>query len=205
MEILSFQLTPFVMNCYVLKDEGQAVIIDPGEATPELFASVEDSEVTMIINTHCHLDHCAGNAEVKEKTGADLVCHEEALPMLQGMSQQAQMFGLEVPPSPDPDRFLAEGDTVKVGNVSLDVIYTPGHAPGHISLVGDGYIFDGDVLFAGSIGRTDLPGGSMEVLLDVIKNKLMVLPDDTVVYSGHGPETTIGMERKINPFVQGIL
>ena len=113
------------------------------------------------------------------------------------------MFGVRVPASPDPDRFINEGDTIDIGGATLKVFHTPGHAPGHVVLVGDGFVIAGDTLFAGSIGRTDLPGGDYDTLIRAIKEKLLVLPDDTVVYSGHGPATTIGAERRSNPFLVG--
>ena len=113
------------------------------------------------------------------------------------------MFGAHFDASPDPDRYIKEGDTVSVGNITFGVREAPGHSPGHIVLVGDGFVIGGDVLFAGSIGRTDLPGGSYPQLIDSIKTKLLTLPDDTIVYNGHGPETTIGVERRTNPFLVG--
>lgn len=204
MQLLSFQLTPFMMNCYVLKDGNEAIVIDPGEAAPELKASVADSQVTMIFNTHCHCDHSAGNAEMVAATGAPLVCHRDDLPLLRSLEQQGMMFGVRVPPSPEPDRFVEEGDEIQVGAVRLKVLHTPGHAPGHVVLVGDGFVIGGDVLFQGSIGRTDLPGGDHEQLLASIRDKLLPLPDDTVVYCGHGPNTTIGAERRSNPFLVGL-
>jgi hydroxyacylglutathione hydrolase len=203
-EMLTFQLSPVVTNCYVLKEGGEALIIDPGEPAEELLASVADAKVTMVFNTHCHFDHSAGNAGVIAATGAPLVCHQEAVPMLQAMEMQGQMFGVPITASPDPDRLVEEGDTITVGSTSFEVLYTPGHAPGHVVLVGDGVVFGGDVLFAGSIGRTDLPGGDHELLLESIKTKLLPLPDETVVYSGHGPPTTIGQERASNPFLIGL-
>ena len=204
LEILSFEMTPFAMNCYVLKDGGETIVIDPGEATKELKACVADDTVTMIFNTHCHLDHSGGNAAMVAATGAPLVCHEADLPLLKSLPQQGMMFGVTCAPSPLPDRFIEEGDVVTVGGVSMKVLHTPGHAPGHVVLVGDGFVIAGDVLFNGSIGRTDLPGGNMEQLLDSIKTKLWPLPDDTVVYCGHGPSTTIGRERATNPFLRGL-
>ena len=204
MEILSFEMTPFMMNCYVLKDGGETLVIDPGEATEELKQCVADENVTMIFNTHCHIDHSAGNAGMVAATGAPLVCHEDDLPLLRGLAQQGQMFGFPCEASPDPDRFINEGDTVTVGSVSMKVLHTPGHAPGHVVLVGDGFVIGGDVLFNGSIGRTDLPGGDHAQLLESIKTKLWPLPDETVVYCGHGPATTIGKERATNPFLQGL-
>lgn len=201
MELLCFPLTPFYTNSYVLKDNGEAIIVDPGEASPRLLRSVEDSKVTLIVNTHCHCDHAGGNAGVKAATGAPLAIHREELPLLESLPQQGLMFGVPFPPSPPPDRFLEEGDAIRVGNITLRVLHAPGHSPGHIVLAGMGFVLAGDVLFAGSIGRTDLPGGSYPRLLDSIRAKLLTLPDDTVVYSGHGPETTIGAERASNPFL----
>ena len=201
MEVLTFQITPFLVNCFVVKDGGEALVIDPGEAAPRLLRAIESCDVRAIVNTHCHCDHCGGNAALKEKTQADLMIHKDELPLLRSMEMQGQMFGVPVTPSPDPDRFLSEGDTLDVGNVSLEVFHAPGHSPGHIVLVGDGVVFGGDVLFSGSIGRTDLPGGNYRQLLESIRTKLLVLPDDTIVYSGHGPDTTIGTERRTNPFL----
>jgi len=201
LEILSFTMTPFIMNGFVLKHGGEAIVVDPGDATPELKAALAGSKVTMIFNTHCHIDHCGGNAEMIRHTGAPLVMHADDLPLLEAMPQQGMMFGVSAEPSPPPDRFVAEGDTIEVGGVPLKVLHTPGHAPGHVVLVGDGFVIGGDVLFQGSIGRTDLPGGNHAQLIDSIMTKLMPLPDDTVVYCGHGPATTIGAERATNPFL----
>lgn len=201
MEILEFTLTPFMMNCFVLKDGGEAIVIDPGEASRELIASVADSDVKMIFNTHCHIDHVGGNAEMVKVTGAPLVCHEADLPLLRAVAQQGQMFGVSVPPSPEPDRLITEGEVITIGSVDLKVLHTPGHAPGHVVLVGDGFVFGGDVLFQNSIGRTDLPGGNYDQLIKSIKTKMLTLPDETIVYCGHGPATTIGAERASNPFL----
>lgn len=203
MELLSFELTPFMTNCYVIKDGGEALVVDPGEAAPRLLRSLEGSKVVMVVNTHCHCDHSGGNAGVVKATGAPLAIHEEELPLLQSIEQQGLLFGVPFPASPAPDRFLKEGEVIRVGAVELKVLHAPGHAPGHIVLAGDGFVLAGDVLFAGSVGRTDLPGGSYPQLIASIRTKLLTLPDDTVVYSGHGPETTIGRERATNPFLVG--
>ncbi len=201
MEIKVYEITPFLVNTYILISEGEAIVIDPGEANPKLIKDLETLEVKAVINTHCHIDHCGGNFGVCRATGAPLLVHPESKILLQTLGQQALMFGVPVQSSPPPDGYLQEGDEIKVGDIVLKVLYTPGHAPGHISLVGDGITFVGDVLFQGSIGRTDLPGGDYETLLSSIKEKLFFLPDNTVVYPGHGPTTTIGAERTDNPFV----
>ncbi len=203
MELLSFELTPFMTNCYVIKDGGEALVIDPGDAPPALLRSLADCKVVLVVNTHCHCDHSGGNAGVMKATGAPLAIHEAELPLLESIEQQGILFGVPFKASPAPDRYLKEGDVVRVGSVELKVLHAPGHSPGHIVLVGDGFAIVGDVLFAGSIGRTDLPGGSYGQLLESIRSKLLTLPDNTVVYSGHGPDTTIGRERVSNPFLVG--
>ena len=201
MEIAVFPVTPFYTNCYVVKDGGQAIVIDPGEATRELKEFLSGCEVTMVFNTHCHCDHCGGNAEIMDLTKAPLVCHEADLPLLRALPDQGRMFGVAFPASPEPDRFVVHGDTLELGAVTFQVRHTPGHSPGHVVLITEGTALVGDVLFAGSIGRTDLPGGSMAQLLQSIREQLLDLPDETVVYSGHGPATTIGEERRSNPFL----
>jgi hydroxyacylglutathione hydrolase len=204
MEILSFEMTPFAMNGYVIRADGEALVVDPGEADPRLLAAIDGYSVKAIVNTHCHCDHCGGNAELVARTGARLLCHRAELPLLQNIEGQGQMFGVKVPPSPEPDAFLDEGDTLTVGSATLHVRHAPGHSPGHIVLVGDGFVVAGDVLFSGSIGRTDLPGGSYPQLLESIRTKLLPLPEDTLVYCGHGPATTIGAEKASNPFLLGL-
>jgi hydroxyacylglutathione hydrolase len=189
------------MNCFVVEDGGEAVVIDPGEAHPALLEAISGMKVKMILNTHGHLDHCGGNADLVQATGAPLAIHEADLPLLQSMAQQGMMFGVPATPSPDPDRFLEEGDEIPIGSLTLKVVHAPGHSPGHVVFLGDGFAIAGDVLFAGSIGRTDLPGGSYHQLIASIRSKLLTLPEDTVVYSGHGPETTIGREKATNPFL----
>jgi glyoxylase-like metal-dependent hydrolase (beta-lactamase superfamily II) len=204
MKIYVFELTPFVENGYVLQDGGETMVIDPGEASPALLSALEGQTVKFLVNTHCHLDHAGGNADIIQATGAPLVCHKLDLPLLQAMPEQSAMFGLEAPPSPDPDQYVEEGDTLKVGEVEMKILHVPGHTPGHIALLGDGFVIVGDVLFSGSIGRTDLWGGDHDQLLESIRTKLLTLPDDTRVYSGHGPATTIGEERKSNPYLRNL-
>ncbi|MCP4641766.1 MAG: MBL fold metallo-hydrolase [bacterium] len=203
MDILKITVTPFVTNCFALiaDDGSESVVVDPGEVTSTLLECVEGAPVARIVNTHGHCDHCAGNADLKRRTDAELLFHESDMPVLAMLEQQGAMFGWACEASPDPDRFLVEGDEVSVGAERLRVIHVPGHSPGHIALVGDGFVIAGDCLFAGSIGRTDLPGGDHAQLIDSIRTKLLALPDETVVYSGHGPETSIGAERRSNPFL----
>jgi glyoxylase-like metal-dependent hydrolase (beta-lactamase superfamily II) len=200
-EIHSFVVTPFQVNCYVAVDNGEAVVIDPGEATPLLLRQVAGFTVKAIVNTHGHADHCGANASLVNATGAPLACHAADLPLLQALEVQGQMFGLDVEPSPNPDWFLKDGDVIEFGKSALTVLHVPGHSPGHIALSGEGVLFAGDVLFSGSIGRTDLPGGNAEQLLNSIRTRLLTLPDTTKVYCGHGPSTTIGEERQHNPFL----
>lgn len=202
MQIQCFTVTPFQENCYLLTHGGETIVVDPGEAAPALLRAIDGQNVTMIFNTHCHCDHSGGNAELMQRTGAPLVAHEADLPLLRTIRQQGMMFGVRVPDSPDPDRFINEGDVVTIGDAELKVFHTPGHAPGHVVLVGDGFVIAGDTLFAGSIGRTDLPGGDYDTLIQSIREKLLVLPDDTQVFCGHGPSTTIGEERRTNPFLR---
>ncbi len=201
-DILTFETTPFATNCYVVKHNDQALVIDAGELTVELRNTLDGMEVIGIINTHGHCDHCGGNAALVRQTQAPLWIHEADRDLLQNIVHQGMMFGLSFEASPAPTGTLAEGDTVTIGDESLEVRHTPGHSPGHIVLVGDGCVLGGDVLFAGSIGRTDLPGGNHHQLLDSIRTQLLPLPDDTVVYPGHGPVTTIGTERGMNPFLR---
>lgn len=198
---------PLQSNSYLLADEvtREAALFDPGmesEPVADILAR-ERLIVTAIINTHGHFDHVFGNAYFKAKTGAPLLMHRADLDLVKRLEEQSLYFGFRATPSPPPDRFLEEGDEVRVGGIRLRVLHTPGHSPGGICLVTDGTAFVGDTLFAGSIGRTDLPGGSAETLLTSIREKLLTLPDDTVIYPGHGPATTIGHERRHNPFLTG--
>ena len=207
MKVHAFTVGPLQSNSYLLADEvtREAALFDPGmesEPVADVLAR-ERLTVTAIINTHGHFDHVFGNAYFKAKTGAPLLMHRADLDLVKRLEEQSLYFGFRATPSPPPDRFLEEGDEVRVGGIRLRVLHTPGHSPGGICLVTDGTAFVGDTLFAGSIGRTDLPGGSAETLLTSVREKLLTLPDDTVIYPGHGPATTIGHERRHNPFLTG--
>ncbi len=200
---------PFQENCYVIGDEGtgQGALIDPGDEAARIAIAVEGTnlEISQIIVTHAHIDHVGAIAQLADEYACPVLMHEEAEAMLQTVPQQAMMMGMRFGRVPKVDRNVADFEVLEVGPLRLHALYTPGHAPGHLSfLVEDGnLVFSGDALFAGSVGRTDLMGGSMEVLMRSIEERLLPLPDETRVLSGHGPETTIGRERMSNPFLQG--
>jgi glyoxylase-like metal-dependent hydrolase (beta-lactamase superfamily II) len=198
----------FVENCYLVIDEAarQCAVIDPGEEAGLILHKLEQAAVQPVALwlTHAHLDHVLGVPRVHAATAAPIFLHPADRPFYDHVPEQAAAFGLQaVPPLPPPDRPFAHGDRVQVGGLSFEVRHTPGHSPGSVSLVGEGVVFGGDVLFQGSIGRSDLPGGDSETLIRSIERELLVLPDSTIVYSGHGPETTIGAERRTNPFLSG--
>lgn len=201
-------VTEFMTNCFILGDEQtkKAFVVDPGGEADKILSQIASLqlEVVAIVNTHAHVDHIGAIREVRDATGAQVMMHRSELPLLQSASRMGRLFGIHVEQPPDPDRFLEEGDDISLGNsLSLKVIETPGHSPGGISLVSsDGKIcFAGDTLFAGSIGRTDLPGGDYHTLISSIKTKLLPLGDDVKVLPGHGPATTLGTERRYNPFL----
>lgn len=210
MIVKTLMVGPLQTGCYLILDgeNGPGAIVDAGGDADRILDAAKDVEVRYVINTHGHFDHMAANAEVmrtlseRQQTPPELVAHEKALPLL-AENGGAALFGFRVPSSPEPDRLVGEGEELQIGASRLRVMYTPGHSPGSISLycVEEGLIFVGDVLFQRGIGRTDLPGGSWTTLMASIKQKLLVLPDDTVVYPGHGPSTTIGAERRGNPFL----
>lgn len=205
MIIKELAVGPLMANCFLAgcEETKEAVVIDPGGEADRILSSLAESElkVKYIINTHGHFDHVSANGKMKEATGADLLIHPLDAPMLSMLSSNAAVFGISVENSPDCDRTIEEDESVSFGNFTLKIIHTPGHTPGGISLYSDGIIFVGDTLFAGSIGRTDFPGGDFDTLISSIKTKLFKLEDDVRVLSGHGPETSIGREKRFNPFV----
>ncbi len=193
-------------NCYILGCEHtkEAAVIDPGEDADRILMTLAESglKVTYILNTHGHFDHVGANRRIKEVTGAQLGIHPDDEPMLSELSSSARMFGLTSENSPPADISLADGQKLSFGKITLEVIHTPGHSMGGVCFYTDGVLIVGDTLFAGSIGRTDLPGGHYDTLISSIKNKLLVFDDATVVYPGHGPQTTIGREKSTNPFLR---
>ncbi len=207
--IKSFEFNPFNENTYVLSDKsGECIIIDPGclsnEEKDELtnYIANKNLQVIKLVNTHCHIDHVFGNDFVKRKYGVELIIHQLDLPTLEAVQVYAPIYGFKNYEPAQADQFFVEGDTVDFGNSSLEVLFVPGHAPGHVVLVNkeQNFCIGGDVLFRESIGRTDLPGGNHEQLIHYIHEKMFALENDVVVYPGHGPTTTIGHEKAHNPF-----
>jgi glyoxylase-like metal-dependent hydrolase (beta-lactamase superfamily II) len=198
----------FQENCWVVgsRRTGEAICIDPGDQPEEILALARDMGVRIkyIANSHAHIDHILGVAGIHSATGAKFLLHEGDLHLLRnGFKSSAQRFGLDVSQGPpDPDLFVKDGDIVEVDGLRLRCIETPGHTPGSVSYYADeGMLFSGDTLFRGSIGRTDLPGGSLDQEMSSICEKLLVLPDETLVLPGHMEETTVAFEKKHNPFV----
>lgn len=209
-EVQVFEFNPFAENTYVLFDASrECVIIDPGCYGPEEHATLESFiekrglRVVRLLNTHCHLDHVFGNAFVHRRWSVLPELHRGELPLLERYPATCMMYGIPgAEPSPMPEQFLETGDAVEFGDSRLDILFTPGHSPASLSFfcAKAGFVIAGDVLFYGSIGRTDLPGGNHQLLLDSVRSQLFTLPGETLVYPGHGPSTTIRHEMEYNPF-----
>lgn len=197
---------PFASNCYIVgsKSNKEGMIIDPGDEAKQILKRVKQLalDIKLIVLTHGHIDHTGALKEVREVTGAEVVIHADDAKSLKERSL-SNLFGLLYPIPPPPDRLLKGGDSINIGDLHFLVLHTPGHTPGGVCLLGQGVVFSGDTLFNYGVGRTDLPGGSYSQLMNSIQTKLMTLPDNTVVYPGHGPDTTIGAERRDNPFLHG--
>jgi glyoxylase-like metal-dependent hydrolase (beta-lactamase superfamily II) len=179
------------------------MLVDPGEEAERFLAEAarRDRRITAIWLTHAHLDHIAGVSAVHRASGAPIHLHPADRPLYDGLPEQGRWFGLELGRPPAPEVMLHHGQRLGIGDSSFEVRHLPGHSPGHVCFIGEGIVLGGDVLFEGSIGRTDLPGGDLEALLSGIRRELLALPDATLVYPGHGPPTTIGREREENPFL----
>lgn len=217
LSVQSFVVSPFAENTYVLSSEGEAAIVDPGTASRaerqavEAYVEAAGLTVRHLLLTHAHIDHVFGCHHFAERYGADAEhggwqLHPADAPLLDNAVVQGELFGVRVDPPPPPAHDLAAGDEILLGDATLRVRHVPGHSPGSVAFYSeaDGLLIGGDVLFQGSIGRTDLWQGSLDVLLASIRDEVLTLPDDTVVYSGHGPRTTVGAERRSNPFLRDL-
>lgn len=213
MFVKTFPVGSFQCNCTILGDEttGEAVVIDPGDEAPRILAELEKKslKVKYILHTHAHLDHIGATRLVQEKTGGKIGLHKDDLFLYENIAMQGQFLGLRIDPQVPPvDHYLEHADVLEWGGTQTKVFHTPGHTPGSITfhmkdvLSQKDLLFAGDTLFMGSIGRTDLWGGDYDLILDSIKTKILTLKEDTVVVCGHGPNTTIGQEKKFNPFLQ---
>lgn len=205
LSIQTITVGPIEVNCYLAGDpeSKDAILIDPGAEPERITAEITNGNwnVTHVIATHSHFDHVMGVEGVLEATGAPFLIHQAGTEVLKRAPEvMMRWFGVETNPPPQPERTLSEGDIIEIGDCELTVAETPGHSPGGICLIGEGVAFVGDTVFAGSIGRTDLPGSDYTTLISSIEKKLLPLEDDTVLYPGHGPSTTIGQERRTNSF-----
>jgi hydroxyacylglutathione hydrolase len=199
---------PIGTNCYLLGDEEtrRAVVVDPGSDAPVILELVHHHglQVETIVATHGHWDHVGAVRPLKQATGARFLAPPGDMELIRNASASALLMGVVVDPPPDPDGFLEEGDVLRIGGLELRVLSAPGHTPGHVILVGPGFAFVGDVVFAGSVGRTDFPGGDWDTLMESIRTKVLTLPDETVLYPGHGPPTSVRRERLSNSFLAGL-
>ena len=201
-----FEVTQFFSNCFVLgcEETREAVIIDAGEFTNDIKGFLESNALTVkyIMLTHSHVDHAADIGRFKEETGGDIVVHKDEKDFYENMSMQARLFGFELAPPPPADKLVSDGDELVFGaDHKLGIIHCPGHSPGGMSIQFENNVFVGDTLFAGSIGRSDLPGGHYQTLIEAIKTRLLPLGDEMQVFPGHGPATTMASERQFNPFL----
>jgi hydroxyacylglutathione hydrolase len=207
LDVVALPNGQFAENCYLVADTGsrEAVIIDPGEESAGFLAELKKKgwSLQAIWLTHAHIDHIMGVGPVHRATGAPIHLHPLDRPLYDALPQFGSWVGMRVEPAPSPQFELVAGQVLQVGKFAFVVKFTPGHSPGSVSFLGQGMIFGGDVLFNGSVGRTDLPGGDSATLMASIQSEFLALPDSTVVHSGHGPDTTIGVERVTNPFLTG--
>ena len=209
--IITLQVGALDVNCYLLFDRSskQAFIIDPGGDFALIDKAMKGNDLKgmYIVNTHAHFDHVSACGELKSTTGAPIALHGGDVELLTEAHEHAALWGVKIGPQPDPDIIMEHGSTLQAGSVTLDVLHTPGHTPGGVCLYykDAGVLFTGDTLFAGSIGRTDLGGGSAETLLKSIKERLLPLDDNVLVFPGHGPASTIGEEKELNPFVANMV
>jgi glyoxylase-like metal-dependent hydrolase (beta-lactamase superfamily II) len=208
MIIEKLTVSPLLENCYIVGDPGtmQGVVIDPGDEAGRIAAAIRrfGLTVTKIVNTHGHVDHVGAVADLKDLLGAAFYLHPAEKMHLERLPEVAVMFGIQDARVPVVDVELADGDTIMVGELAMHVVHTPGHTPGHCVLVFDEHVFCGDLIFAGSIGRTDLPGGDYPTIVASLEKAILTLPEATILYPGHGPATTVAIEKQFNPFLRGL-
>ncbi|MBM4053569.1 MAG: MBL fold metallo-hydrolase [Planctomycetes bacterium] len=200
----TLEVGPLAVNCYIIgsKTDNTAAVIDAGGNVKEIVNILKKRNLTLkyIINTHAHFDHVGGVSELHDLTGAPFLLHKEDSPLLDFLNEQSDFFGLPSIPKPIINKHLIDNEEIALGDDAIRIIHTPGHSPGCVCFLLNDTVFTGDTLFAGSIGRTDLYGGSIDTLINSVKTRLFTLEDKVLVYPGHGPVTTIGQEKKHNPF-----
>lgn len=205
MKYESLIVGPLETNCYFLycPETLDCAVVDPGAEAENIIRVIihKNFNPKLILNTHGHIDHIGANRDIKDKYDIPLYIHSADSQMLNSVLQSEMGLFLGAKDSPPPDHFLEDGEKIEIGKSSLEVIYTPGHSPGSVSFLGGGFLLSGDTLFCGGVGRTDLPGGSWQEMVNSIKNKILTLPDEMIVLPGHGPQTTIGQEKRSNPFI----
>ncbi len=205
MIFLSTIVGPLDVNCYILacRETCEGIVVDPGDGVDTILQLVADHDLKIveIVATHGHFDHIGRVTSLMEKTGAPFAIHKADMFMVEGLADIAAFLGFQTDPPPAVDRFIDEGDAIAFGRETLNILHVPGHAPGNIALTWPGHAIVGDTVFAGSIGRTDLEGADLQTLMDSIHNKILTLPGDTILHPGHGPDTTIDREKRINPFL----
>ncbi len=201
MNIEIFTAGPIDANNYLLTDGDEAVLIDCSEVKPEILKELDGKKLKYILLTHGHFDHVLGVNGMREKTGAKVLVNQNDIQRMEESAQIMQTFGVQGVETPKADEYINDGDTVKFGNTTIKAIATPGHTEGGMCYLIDGKLFSGDTLFKDTVGRCDLPGGNFQKLSDSVKNKLFTMDENTVVYPGHGPETTIGYEKKYNEII----
>lgn len=205
MKYESLIVGPLETNCYLVfcPETLKCAVVDPGAEGDQIIRLIEkrDFKPTLLLNTHGHIDHIGANKDIKERFDIPLHIHSADSPMLKSVLQSEMGIYMGAKDSPAPDHFFEEGEEIKIGKSVLKVIHTPGHSPGSVSFLGDGFLLSGDTLFCGGVGRTDLPGGSWQEMVSSINNKILTLPDEMIVLPGHGPHTTVGQEKSSNPFI----
>lgn len=193
------------VNCFIMacEETQKGIVIDPGDNVDGILSIVKENNIDVIeiVATHGHFDHIGRVTTLKEKTGAPFTIHKDDLFMVEGLVEIASFLSIDTDPAPEVDRFINEGDTITFGHETLNILHVPGHAPGNVAFTWPGHAIVGDTVFAGSIGRTDLEGADPNVLMHSIRTKILTLPDNTVLYPGHGPQTTVAQEKQTNPFL----